>query len=408
MKLKAHLIFLVIFFVAGCDVFDNSSPQALPTIVLDSPASSGTALPAQNETSTISTGAVTASGKVVPILQIQLSSALGGDVLEVNPREGERVKARQVLVRLSGGEKLAALVESANMELLSAQQALKILNDSSDTARAAAQLRLANAQKALDEAERRRTWRNYRNGSESQIETAQADVILANDALKRAEELYTGFLGRADDDINRAAALSALSGARKAHDKALGNLNYLLAMPKAVDVDQAEAELQSALAEVDAARKEYDNLKDGPDPDALALAEGRARNATAQLQANQASMADLELEAPFAGTVARINIHAGEWVNPGQPILVLADLQQLQVETTDLSESDVLNVYIGQDATVFIKALNQDIAGQVSEISPLADTLGGDVVYKTTIVLDTLPPELRSGMSAVVRFGASQ
>lgn len=405
--MKAHFIILVILLLAGCDVFDHSSPQALPTIVLDSPTSSGTDLPAPNEAPIASTGGVTASGKVVPILQIQLSSALGGDVLEVKPREGERVKAGQVLVRLSGSEKLAAMVELANMELLSAQQALKTLKDSGDKARAAAQLRLANAQIALDDAERRRTWRNYRNGSESQIETAQADVILANDALKRAEELYTGFLGRADDDINRAAALSALSGTRKAHDKALGNLNYLLAMPKAVDVDQAEAELQSALAEVEAARKEYDKLKDGPDPDALALAEGRARNATAQLQANQAAMDDLELEAPFVGTVARINIHAGEWVNPGQPVLVLADLEHLQVETTDLSESDVLNVAIGQDAMVFIKALNQDIVGKVNEISPLADTLGGDVVYKTTIILGTLPPGLRAGMSAVVHFGAS-
>jgi hypothetical protein len=38
--------------------------------------------------------------------------------------------------------------------------------------------------------------------------------------------------------------------------------------------------------------------------------------------------------------------------------------------------------------TVFIKALNQDVAGKVSAIAPLADTLGGDVVYKTTIDLD--------------------
>jgi HlyD family secretion protein len=408
MKLFVIFALLVTLFLDGCDVFDNSSPQVLPTVALDSPAASSTALQAASTVSITTSGIVTASGNVVPALQVQLASALGGDVLEVNAREGEQVKAGQVLVRMSGSEKLTAAVESARMELLSAQQALKTLNDSANKARAAAQLRFANAQKALDEAEKRRTWRNYRNGSESQVETAQADVILANDALKKAEEQYTGFLDGSEDDVNRAAALSALASARKAHDKALGNLNYLLAMPNAVEVAQAEAELQSALAEVEAARKDYDGLKDGPNPDAQALADERVKNTTAQLKASLAALADLELEAPFDGTVARVNIHPGEWVIPGQPILILADLEHLRVETSDLSESDIPNVHIGQDATVFIKALNLDSAGRVSEISPLADTLGGDVVYKTIIDLDTIPPGLRAGMSVVVNFGANQ
>jgi hypothetical protein len=44
----------------------------------------------------------------------------------------------------------------------------------------------------------------------------------------------------------------------------------------------------------------------------------------------------------------------------------------------------------------------------VSAISPLADTLGGDVVYKVTIELDSLPEGLRAGMSAEVQFGSNQ
>jgi HlyD family secretion protein len=407
MKLKALLVLLLVL-LAGCDVLDkSSSPQALPTVVLDNPAVSGTAQPAAGGAPLTATGSVSASGRVVPALQVQLASSLGGNILEVTAAEGEQVKAGQVLVRLAGSEKLAAAVEAAAMEQLSAQQALKTLKDNADKARAAAQLRLADAQKALDDAEKRRTWRNFRNGSESQIETAQADVILANDALQKAEDLYTGFLSRSEEDVNRAAALSALAGVRKAHDKALANLNYLLAMPQAVDVNQAEAELQSAQAEVDAAQKEYDSLKDGPDPDALALAEQRTRNAAAQLLAVKTSLADLELEAPFDGTVARINSHAGEWAMPGMAILVLADLQHLVVETTDLSERDVPQVQVGQDADVFIKALNLNATGRVSEISPLADTLGGDVVYKTTVELETIPEGLRAGMSVEVRFGAA-
>jgi multidrug resistance efflux pump len=99
-----------------------------------------------------------------------------------------------------------------------------------------------------------------------------------------------------------------------------------------------------------------------------------------------------------------MDIHAGEWVIPGQPVLVLTDLDHLLVETTDLSERDIPQIAIGQTAMVFVEALNQDVAGRVIAISPLAETLGGDVVYKTTIELDELPPGLRAGMSIEAQF----
>jgi hypothetical protein len=48
------------------------------------------------------------------------------------------------------------------------------------------------------------------------------------------------------------------------------------------------------------------------------------------------------------------------------------------------------------------------VAGKVSAISPLADTLGGDVVYRVTIALDALPTNLRAGMSVDAQFKSSQ
>jgi len=60
---------------------------------------------------------------------------------------------------------------------------------------------------------------------------------------------------------------------------------------------------------------------------------------------------------------------------------------------------------VGQSVRVTIKALGIDLAGKVREVAPLADTLGGDVVYATTIdLLDAPPPTLRAGMSVDVRF----
>jgi hypothetical protein len=100
-----------------------------------------------------------------------------------------------------------------------------------------------------------------------------------------------------------------------------------------------------------------------------------------------------------------MNTDPGAWVTPGQPLLELADLTHLQVRTTDLSERDVPLVQIGQPALVYVKALNLEINGRVAEIAPLAEALGGDVVFTTTIDLeDAVPDGLRAGMSAEIRF----
>ena len=89
---------------------------------------------------------------------------------------------------------------------------------------------------------------------------------------------------------------------------------------------------------------------------------------------------------------------------PGQVVLTLADLSHLQVQTTDLSERDVTRVSVGQQATVYVEALDVEIGGQVVDIAPQANTVGGDVVYAVTIELDEQPPGLRWGMSVEVEI----
>jgi multidrug resistance efflux pump len=102
--------------------------------------------------------------------------------------------------------------------------------------------------------------------------------------------------------------------------------------------------------------------------------------------------------------VAVIEVIPGDYAPPGKILAVVVDTTKLHVETTDLSERDVSKVQVGQQVTVLVKATNEEITGRVTAISPLADTLGGDVVYKTTIALDNLPPGLLAGMSVDVQF----
>jgi HlyD family secretion protein len=392
--------------LAGCGNLGMGAPTALPTVVLGggSVAPQSTQATGTAAGGVTSGGGATASGEISPAQLAEVAAPVGSTLQTLDVAVGKPVKAGQALATLSGSEKLEAALEAAKLEVLSAEQAEKTLKDNAAQALSTAQVRLADAQKALDNAQKRREARQYRNGSQSQIDAARANYLLANDTYKTAQATFDDQVGASDDNLAKAAALSELSTARAARDKALANLNYLLAMPNAIDVGQAEATLKAAQAEVDAAQKQYDALKSGPDPDALALAEQQRRNAEAQATAAEKALADLTLKAPFDGTVSKINVQVGDWLTQGETVLVVADLDHLQVETKDLSERSVAQVKVGEKASVLVKALGMTLDGVVKEVAPLADTLGGDVVYKTVITLDNQPEDLRSGMSVDVTF----
>ena len=122
------------------------------------------------------------------------------------------------------------------------------------------------------------------------------------------------------------------------------------------------------------------------------------------LEVTQESLAQGTLVAPFEGTVIKVDVSPGEYVQSGQVIIELARLSELQIETTDLSELNIVAVKIGQTSTVYVEALDQEFPGKVTAISPISDTIGGDVVFKVTIQLDEQPKDLLWGMSADVEI----
>ena len=126
------------------------------------------------------------------------------------------------------------------------------------------------------------------------------------------------------------------------------------------------------------------------------------------LDTARVELAQTKLVAPFKATVVSVEVQPGEYVQPGQVVVVLAKLNNLKVETTDLSELNVAAVNIGQPASVYIEALDKEFQGVVTAISPISDTLGGDVVFKVTIKLDDQPVDLLWGMSADVEIQTEQ
>jgi RND family efflux transporter MFP subunit len=147
-----------------------------------------------------------------------------------------------------------------------------------------------------------------------------------------------------------------------------------------VGVGNAHEKIDAALADVDRAQAVVDQLK--------------------------AQLAQATLTTPVSGTVIIVDVAPGETANPGQVIIVVADLDHMRIETTDLSERDIPAVQIGQKARVFIDALNESFTGEVVDIDRQSETVGGDVTYKVTIELDEQPAGLRWGMSAEVEIQA--
>ncbi|MBL6965757.1 MAG: efflux RND transporter periplasmic adaptor subunit [Anaerolineales bacterium] len=347
------------------------------------------------------TPVVSATGKLLPAEEATLSMKTGGVVAEVLAGEDDIVIAGQILVRLEGTETLEAAIAATRFEVVSAQQALDALYDDPELAQAKAQQSIADAELAIEDAERRIN-NLHRIAVQADIDQAYANMILAKDKLDKAQEDYEPYEDKAEDNLTRANYLSRMAQAQKDYDATVRLYNALTGTGDDLDIAEAESDLALAQAQLIVAQREYETLQKGPDPDDIAVAEARLANAEAQLAAAEAALDDLVLNAPFDGTIGNLNIHTGEWVSPGQPVILLADLNHMQVETTDLNEIDVAQIKIGDIAIVTFDALPEALVnGTVVRIAP-KDSEGSGVNYPVLIELDEVPVGLRWGMTAFV------
>lgn len=163
---------------------------------------------------------------------------------------------------------------------------------------------------------------------------------------------------------------------------------------------QAYAELQryKRVRDIRNGKKFWDVVP----PEVRQRADAQAASAQARMEIAQATFAESTLVAPYDTTVASVNVVPGEYVQQNQIVVTLATLNTLQLETTDLSERDITKIRIGAPVTIFIESLNESVPGTVTAISPIADTVGGDVVFKVTISFDDQPEKLLWGMTAEV------
>lgn len=350
-------------------------------------------------------------------------------------------------------------LDTTELELAQARDAIVNAEDAleelatSDLELARAVEAVARAEQAVEDAET-----DYRyttsTGTQAAIDLAYASIVIAEDAVEQAQERFDKVSDKPDSNLTKANAQAALSAAEQNLQNKQANYNTLISPSSTIDqavaataletaraqledakenladLEEGPSELDIALAtarledakenladleegpkagdiallqaRIDSGYRDYEIYKDGPDPDDVAILQARIANGEAQLNAAKAALDDLQLLAPFDGVISDLNIKSNEWVSPGQPVIVLADLDHLQVETTDLGEMDVAKIQVGDAVVVTFDALpDLELAGVVSHIAPKS-TEGLSVNYTVIIDLSETNEALRWGMTAFI------
>lgn len=342
---------------------------------------------------------IIAEGHLLPGQNLYLAFPVRGQVAEIPVTEGERVTEGQVLVRLGDSQQVEAALAAAQLELTRARQDYATLVRTADLGHAQAWQAYVNAQKVRAAAQL--AWdRLDLNAIQTNIDDAQADVTSRQTELEDAQA-----------DLDKYIDLPAENATRKSYEDKVrtAQTNYDTAVQKLEDTtnrrDSVRAALDAALGLEAEARRTYENTLDGPDTEKLALAQARLDMAQAQADAAQTALDNYELKAPFSGTVADVNVKVGEWAGPESYAVALANYSTWYVDTSDLSELDVVSISVGQAVEVTADALPDLVmTGLVESISGAPRVQGGDILYTVRIQMDEVDPSLRWGMTVEVKF----
>lgn len=302
---------------------------------------------------------ITAEGRVEPLRFAEIAFTTSGVISEVLVREGETVTKGQPLIRL--GDASDTNYAAAELELVNAQKAINDLTNAAGTDLAQAIIDLKDAQ---EEYEKAANYLTYLQTSQKVPQTETRSFLIQNWKGYEYRTKTRHFKGPAPEDW----------------------------------IIEAQNDLTLKKAQLDDAQRTYDRLKDGADAEQLVVLE-------AQLKAAQAKVAAFSVTAPFDGVVAELNARAGNSISAGEIVVTVADFSSWRIETTDLTEIDVVELSEGGPVTITLDAIpGTTLNGVIESISQTYEEKQGDVVYGVTVALDDGDPLLRWGMTAVVNF----
>jgi len=285
---------------------------------------------------------------------IRVGSKIGGRILEVLVREGDRVKAGQTLITFDDKELLASLEQAR-----------------------------ANAQKQQ---------RGYRP---EEIEEARA---AANQAKADYDMHVAGYrkedIAAAEAEVDRTAADEERTRLDFQRYNALAQKDLVSKQQR----DTTEANWKMAMAAKENAQHKLDELKRGFRPEEIAMAKAKYEQAQATLEKFergnrredvQASTAELAYEearfrerqvlAPSESVVEVLDVRPGDIIAPNTPVATLLESDQIYVRIY-VPETELNKVAVGQKAEVRVDPFQKEtFDGVVEQINQQAEFLPRNV-----------------------------
>jgi HlyD family secretion protein len=174
-------------------------------------------------------------------------------------------------------------------------------------------------------------------------------------------------------------------------------------------LDNAEAAFKIAKAAVERAKENYQLVKIGPRKEDIEDAKAQVEQAKANLKLIKTQLSYATLYSPLSGVVLVKSGEIGEVVNPGTPILTLADIENVWLKAY-IPEVDLSRVKWGQEVSVTTDLKPQKIyKGKISFISSQAEFTPKQIqtekervtlVYRIKIDIPNPEKELKPGMPA--------
>lgn len=242
-------------------------------------------------------------------IETNVSSKIAGRLVAVRFREGDRVKAGDLLAEVEGADLRAAL-------------------DQTRSAQATARASFAAGRDAVSSAA-------------AQVAVAGADVESARAAVAGAEAR----LAQAERDLSRDRELFATGLLPKASLEVAETDRRT----RASELGTAKAAVAASAARREASRRALDEARSQAKALEARIAEARDAEALAG-----ARLADARILSPADAVVEYRALEPGEVVSPGQSILTLIDPTRLWVRI-DLEQRFVDRVRVGQRATVALE-----------------------------------------------------
>jgi multidrug resistance efflux pump len=267
---------------------------------------------------------IRASG-VVEIIEVSISTEIGGRIAQVWVGEGDQVAQSDPLFRIENrlleaqlrqaesalsvaqanydmvaagmtDEAQKASIAIAQLELTSAQYALDQLYENHnlvaaetlqakknaeealedllnpDLQQALAEKAIADAKKGVKDADKA-LYIVKSVGSQKDIDAAWAQVVLAEKALEDAQKEFNKWADKPESNLTRATYQAKLSEAQYNYDAAVRRYNGISSTGSETDINVAEAELATAQALLLEAERDWEDIKDGPKTEDVAYYE---------------------------------------------------------------------------------------------------------------------------------------